>query len=264
MLATGLSLGLRRVLAPLHSPRLVMLALGLNFVLAPAFAWLITIVIPLQSGHATGLMLLGGAAGAPFLPKLVEAAHGDLADAAALVVLLTFGTILFMPFVLPRVVPGLKADPSELAMPLVLTILLPMVVGMVIKATGPRLAACAFPLFAWLGNAGLLVLSALLIALNIPALLSVVGSGAIAAAVLYAAGLFAVSWPCGGPQAGTRGTLALATSARNFGAAMIPAASSFDDPGVMVMLIVSAVVGLVITFLIARWVRRKVSPTPAT
>ena len=257
MLAMGLSLGLRSVLAPLRNVRLVLLALGLNFVFAPLLAWVITFVIPLQEGHAAGLMLLGGAAGAPFLPKLVEVAHGDLAVAVALVVLLTFGTILFLPFALPHLVAGFKADPWDIARPMVLMILLPLVAGMVIKAMAPSAAARAVPLFAWLGNAGLLLLSVLLVALNIPALLAVVGSGAIAACILYVAGLFALAWPCGGLQPEARGVLALATSARNFGAAMVPAANSFRDPGVMVMLVVSAIVGLVMTFLAAGWVRRQ-------
>ena len=230
----------------------------------PSLAWLLTVVIPLQSGHATGLLLLGGAAGAPFLPKLVEAARGDLAAAVALVVLLTFGTILFLPFALPHLVAGFKVAPWEIARPLVFAIMVPLIVGMVIRAALPSIAACAAPLFAWLGNAGLLVFSALLVALNIPALLGVVGSGAIAAAALYVAALFTVTWPCGGPQPEARGVLSLATSARNFGAAMVPAANSFTDPGVMVMLVVCAVVGLVMTFLAAGWIRRKTSKPQTT
>jgi BASS family bile acid:Na+ symporter len=260
MLAVGLSLGLRAVLAPLGNVRFVALALGLNFVLAPLFAWIIVCAIPLQEGHAAGLMLLGGAAGAPFLPKLVEVAHGDLVSAVALVVLLTFGTILFLPFALPHLVAGFRSDPWEVAWPMLLMIMLPLIAGMALKSAAPAAAARAVPVFAWLGNGGLLALSVLLVTLNIPALLSVIGSGAIAACVLYVAGLFAMAWPCGGLGPGP-GTLALATSARNFGAAMVPATNSFRDPGVMIMLIVSAVVGLVMTFLAAGWVRRH-TPLP--
>ena len=83
MLAMGLTLTPHAIVAPLRNVRLVLLALGLNFVFAPAFAWLLTVVIPLDRGHAIGLLLLGGAAGAPFLPKVVETARGDLALAAA-------------------------------------------------------------------------------------------------------------------------------------------------------------------------------------
>lgn len=52
MLATGLNLTPQAVLAPLSDARLVLIALALNFVLAPAFAWLLTRVFPLDRGHA--------------------------------------------------------------------------------------------------------------------------------------------------------------------------------------------------------------------
>src|ERR1051326_8778573 len=78
MLGTGMGLTFRVLIEPLSQGRLVLLALGLNFVLAPLLAWLVTMVIPLQSGHAIGLLLLGGDAGAPFVPKLVETARGNL------------------------------------------------------------------------------------------------------------------------------------------------------------------------------------------
>ena len=76
----GLTLTLRAIAAPLRDVRLVLLALGLNFVVAPAFAWLLTLVIPPDPGHAIGLLLLGGAAGAPFLPKVVETARDNVAS----------------------------------------------------------------------------------------------------------------------------------------------------------------------------------------
>jgi Sodium Bile acid symporter family len=67
MLAMGLSLTFQAIIAPLRNFRLVLLALALNFILAPGYAWLLTIVIPLQRGHAIGILLLGAAAGAPMV-----------------------------------------------------------------------------------------------------------------------------------------------------------------------------------------------------
>jgi len=102
MLSAGLTLTPRAILAPLRNVRLVLTALALNFLVAPAFAIVLTILIPLERPHAIGLLLLGGAAGAPFLPKLVENAHCDLGFAVALMTLLTVGTTLFLPFALPH------------------------------------------------------------------------------------------------------------------------------------------------------------------
>ena len=47
----GLSLTPQSLLAPLRDARLVLLALVANFVVAPAFAYLLTLMIPLQRPH---------------------------------------------------------------------------------------------------------------------------------------------------------------------------------------------------------------------
>lgn len=263
MLATGLTLTLPSIVAPLRNMQFVLRALGLNFVLAPAFAWLLTVVIPLDHGHAIGLLLLGGAAGAPFLPKVVATAHGDLALAAALMGLLTLGTILFLPFALPLMIPGMKADPWSIARPLMLLIVLPLALGMLVKSIAATLAKRAAPVLARIGNGALLLLIILLIALNVRALLDVLGSGAILAALIYFTGLFLLGWLLGGSKSEVRGVLGLSTAARNFGAALVPAASSFSDPKVTIMIIVGAIVCLIVSFLAAVWLHKK-SLVPAS
>lgn len=259
MVAIGLNLTPRAILAPLRDMRLVLRALALNFLLAPAFAWLLITVIPLDRGYAIGLMLLGGAAGAPFLPKLVETAHADQPLAVALMVLLTIGTILFIPFALPLMIPGMQADAWSIARPLLLLIVLPLVAGMVIKRGAGSLAKRAAPIAAGFGNISLALLFVLLLMRNVSALLGVVGNGAILAALIHILGLFAAGWLLGGPPPSARGVFALAAAARNFGAALAPAAGSFKDPKIILMIIVSAIVCLVVTFCAAAWVRRRIT-----
>src|SRR6516225_10910522 len=88
MLGMGLCLSLSAILRPLRVMRFVLRALILNFVFAPALAWLLIVIIPLQPGYAVGLLLIGGAAGAPFLPSLAKTARADLALSVALMALL--------------------------------------------------------------------------------------------------------------------------------------------------------------------------------
>ena len=202
-------------------------------------------------------MLLGGAAGAPFLPKLVETARGDLASAAALMALLTAGTIVFMPFALPLMIAGLDADPWSIARPLLMLIIVPLVAGMLIKSRAASSAERIAPVLSRIGNAALLLLFVLMVALNFRALIGVIGSGAILAALLFFTALFGLGRLIGGAH---RSLLGLATAARNFGAALAPAENCFDDPKVTVMIIVGAIVCLVVSFLAAAWVRRN---TPA-
>src|SRR5207247_1347590 len=79
MLAVGVSLTVGQVVAPLRNGRVVSLALLANFVLMPLGAILVARLLWLDEPLRVALLLLGTAAGAPFLPKLAGIAKGDLA-----------------------------------------------------------------------------------------------------------------------------------------------------------------------------------------
>jgi bile acid:Na+ symporter, BASS family len=256
MAATGLGITPRAVVAPLRDMRFVTTAILLNFVAAPALSWLLSRALRLNPAHAAGLMLLGCAAGAPFLPKLVVVARGDLALSATLVILLTVGTIIFMPLALPFLIPTLHADAWEIAKPLLILIVAPLVIGMIIRILAAPFSAQASRFLANLGNLALLVLFVLLIVLNLGPLSGVVGSGAILAGILHFIGLFALTW-LGSKGQTSQTVLALGTAARNFGAALVPAAGTSASRDTTVMLLVSAIVGLVLAFISAIWVKRQ-------
>jgi predicted Na+-dependent transporter len=80
MLSMGLSLTMQQILAPLRNGRLVILALVINFIVVPALAYgLAKTILSDQQSLGIGLILLGTAAGAPFLPKLTQVAKGNIA-----------------------------------------------------------------------------------------------------------------------------------------------------------------------------------------
>src|SRR4051794_34544537 len=93
MLAVGLSLTVKEILLPLRNPKLVSLALLANFVLMPLAAFGIARLLQLDAPLAAALLLLGTAAGAPFLPKLAIVAKGSLAFAVGLMVMLMALTV---------------------------------------------------------------------------------------------------------------------------------------------------------------------------
>src|SRR6184192_4612294 len=67
MLAVGLSLTIRQIVDPLRNGKLVFLALLANFVLMPLGALAIARILRLDQPLGIALLLLGAAAGAPFL-----------------------------------------------------------------------------------------------------------------------------------------------------------------------------------------------------
>ena len=77
MVAMGLGLTVSQTIAPLRRARLVGLSLVANFVLMPVAALGLAALLRLDEPLGVGLLLLGTAAGAPFLPKLAQIAKGD-------------------------------------------------------------------------------------------------------------------------------------------------------------------------------------------
>src|SRR5258707_8093834 len=137
MLAMGLGLTVGEIVAPLRNARLVVLSLLVNFVLMPLAALALARVLRLDEPLGVGLLLLGAAAGAPFLPKLTQIAKGNLAFAVALMVLLMVITVGYMPLVLPLLLPGVSVNPLRIALSLVVTMLLPLGVALAVNAKLP-------------------------------------------------------------------------------------------------------------------------------
>ena len=115
MLAMSLSLSAQQMTQPLKNARLVVLALLANFVLVPLLAYAIIKLIPLEQSLQVGVILLGTAAGAPFIPKLVQGAKGNVAYAVGLMFLIMVVTIFYLPVVLPLLLPGVEVNPWDIA-----------------------------------------------------------------------------------------------------------------------------------------------------
>ena len=229
-----------------------MLALLANFVLMPLGALALAKVLWLDEPFGVGLLLLGCAAGAPFLPKLAELAKGNLAFAVGAMVLLMVVTVGYLPIVLPLMLPGVTVDPWKIARSLVLLMLLPLAIGLALKARYGDLAARVKPVLDWISNASLILLVLLITAANIDKVLQVFGTRGILAGLLFIALGFGTGWLLGGPDADTRRVMALGTGQRNIAAALVVASQSFSDPKVVVMVIVVAIVGLIILMPLSR------------
>jgi len=247
MLAMGLDLTVGQILDPLRDLGLVAKALLANFVLVPLVAYLVLLVVPLTEAQSIGLVLLATAAGAPFLPKLVDIAAGDVAFGVGLMVLLMVVTVAYVPIVLPILLPGVQVDPLEIASSLVVLMLVPLAVGLFVRARYAELAASIQPTVNQISGTALVFLVVLMLVLNVETLVSVVGSGVLVAFVLLIVASFAVGWLLGGPGTDTKSVLALGTAQRNVSAALVVGAANFDDPDVIVMLVVGAtLMGLLI------------------
>ena len=252
MLAMGAGLTIPQIAEPLRNARLVVLALLANFVLMPLGAIALAKVLWLDEPFGVGLLLLGCAAGAPFLPKLAELAKGNLAFAVGAMVLLMVVTVGYLPIILPLLLPGITVDAWEIARSLLLLMLLPLALGLALKARYGELAARVKPVLDWISNVSLILLVFLITAANIDKVLQVFGTLAILAGLLFIVLGLGTGWLLGGSSADTKRVMALGTGQRNIAAALVVASQSFSDPKVVVMVIVVAIVGLIILMPLSR------------
>ncbi len=246
VLSVGLSLTVSQIVAPLRQVRLVVMSLLVNFVVVPAVAVAITKTMSLSGSAAVGLILLGAAAGAPFLPKIVEVAKSDVPFSVALMVLLMLVSLVYLPLVLPLLLPGVSVNSRKIAESLLVTMILPLSVGLFVKARRESLAARLRPVMSRLSNVSLIVALVLIPAMNFQSLLAIVVTRAIPASVLFIVVSLGVGYACGGPTRETRQVLGFGTAARNIPAALLVGGQNFDDPNIAIMVIVVALLSLIL------------------
>jgi len=256
MLAMGLGLTVAQIIAPLRNGRLVAMSLVANFLLMPLAAVALAKMLRLREALGVGLLLLGAAAGAPFLPTLAQIARGNLAFAVGLMVLLMVITVGYLPLVLPALLPTVTVNSGDIARSLLLLMLLPLAGALAVNAKLPAAAARVKPVFDRLSTLGLLLVVFLQVVVNFTSMLSVFGTRGILAGLLFIALGYGLGWLLGGPTADTRRVLGLGTAQRNIAAALVVGSQSFSDPDVVVMVVVVAMVSLLILMPLSRWLAR--------
>ena len=262
MAGIGLGLTARQLAAPLKDVRLVGTALFANFIVSPVLAWLIARLLRLDEPFAIGLMLLGLAGGAPFMPKIAGVAKGDPALAVGLMVLLMAATTVVLPVALPLLIAGAQVDAWEIARFLVLLLLLPLVAGLAIRARRESAAARLQPVLGRISTLALLLMLVLIITLQFQGMLQLIGSGAILAALLFALLSSLAGWSLGGLNPSRRTALGLATGLRNLPAALVVSVQNFKDPKVPLMVLVTTLTGLLILVPAARHAGRRTTDAP--
>lgn len=251
MFGLGLGMTVKDLLAPLRNVRLLLTAMAINFVLLPGVAWVLARLLPLEPDLKVGLILMSAVAGAPLAIKAAQLARGDPVASGSLVTLQVIVTVLYLPFALALLIPGIAVDTVALAMPLFLQILLPFGAGLLMNARYDEEADMARPIMAEISNISLAIMLVLNLG-NVPQVMGLIGTGAIACILAIIFTGLAAGYLLGGPESGTRKTLALGSAQRNYAAAFVIAQGSFADrPGVFLMLLTASLVSMVVVLIVA-------------
>lgn len=255
MLSAGLSFTFRDIVAPFRKPNRILRATIANFVFVPLIAAGIAHALSLGPSHSIAMILLGSAAGAPFLIKLVAVAAGDIALSTSLLVLLVPMTVAVMPIVVPLLAPEAAVSARAIALPLAATLILPLVIGLVITDRAPRWARVFQPIARTISTITLVALLLLTILLNLRAAIDILASRAVLAMLLLIVGGFAVGYVIASPRPERRVVLGLGTAQRNVAASTVVAIEDINDKDTLVFVVVASAITLLVLLPVARWLR---------
>ena len=264
MLAMGLGLTLAQIVQPLKNVRLVVLALLANFVLVPALAYGITRIIPLDEPLKIGLIVLATCAGAPFLVLEAKGAKANMAAAVGVMTLLMVVTIFYLPVVLPLLLTGVEVDAGAIAQSLIVLMLIPLILGLLVKAHAPDTAKNWAPAMNKIGALGIVTLLVVGLGLNVANVVSLIGTGGFLALLLFIVGSLLIGFVVGGRDTGVRNVMGLGTAQRNVSAAILITLQNFSGTTAVPYVLVAAILIPLILLPLGRWLgSRVVSPAPA-
>jgi len=222
LMAGGLECELKDALKWLRNPKLFVPTVVWSWVVGPALAWLIILALPLSEGHAAGLMLTSLAPIAPFLPLAAMKARGDMTFSGAYVLLGTVLTVVLMPVMAPLLIKGLTLSTWPLAKPLIILVLIPLLIGVAIRAYRPQVAAKIFPWVKKTSGVWLLLCLATTLWIYGSQMLSTVGSFAPGAWVIFMVVMAVLPYVIGfGLKQNQRSVMALGQSSRNISAGFV-------------------------------------------
>lgn len=259
LLEMGLKLDLKKAASALRDVRFVATALLWSFAIGPALAMLLANGLPLAEPYALGLIVLGLAPCAPFVPLLSERAGADLNYVAAYLLLAVLGTLIILPIMIPILAPQLTADAWMIASPLFVFVALPLVIGIGVRLVASAFAEKSHPIVKTVTGLDIILMLGIVVLLYWRDFLSAVGSYAILAQLLYYLLLAAAAYGFGfGLSHEKKSALALGLCTRNVGAAMAPLMSvSSSDQRATVMCVmavfITLAVGFGVAFLLGRW-----------
>jgi len=245
MLSMGFSLTINQIIEPLKNVKLIVLALIVNFILIPIMVYGIISIVPLNEGERIAMLLISIAGGAPFIPKLAEIAKADIPFSIGLMLLLMVVTIFFMPLVIPYMLSGVEVSSWAIAKSLIVTMFLPLVLALFIRAYWEQGAKFMQGFFAKLTNIAMLLLIISLVILNTSHLIAMIGYPLLAILLLLIGAMF-IGYYLGGKEKGTRIVSAFGAGQRNISAALLVATQNFENPDITIMLVAVSIFGLFI------------------
>lgn len=260
LFGAGLGLTIKEITTPIKNLKFVSLTLFTNFVLIPALAYTISILLKADPSLQVGLLVIACCAGEPLLPKFMTITKGSVALAIGMMSLLMVTTIAYVPIVLPLIIPGISVNPWDIAKPLIFVMLIPLSLGLLLKAIKSNIAVILHPIMEKASSVFLLITGISLLFTNNSVLTSAWGTGVYNATVLFSICTITIGYFLGGKDRLEKLALSFGTGARNIAAALLIAATNFTDQRVVTVVMIASIMQFIILFSSALLFRKFLSP----
>lgn len=262
MLALGLSQTVKQILEPLRNVRITISAVVASYIILPLIATTIARLFGLDPSLRYGLVLLAMAAGAEVGPIFTAKARANVSLAGGILVMSIGITIIYIPLMLGVLLPDVHFDVKHLLLKLILTIVVPLLVGLFIRSRFEKTAHTAEKYLHLISRLFVVLLLLTLIGLYHKQIIGLFGTYAILAGVIYVIVGFGIGYVLGLPERGTMLAMGFMHGARNASVAVMVASSAFSDrPDVMLM--IATMVILMLGILIPLSTLCKIKPVPA-
>jgi BASS family bile acid:Na+ symporter len=252
----GLGLSIWDLLKVARDWRLALRAGIANYLLVPAAAVGLLFLFQPKPMVAAGFLIAVVCPGAPFAPVLTGIAKGSVATAVGLMAILAGSSAIIAPLLLRFLLPlvagrgDLTINPVKIVTTLIMSQFLPLFLGMALHHAKPRLAEQMKGILNRLSTLLNLGLITLILVAQFKVLQQIRFSGYLGMSMMVAATLLA-GWLLGGPDSNQRKTMAITTSARNVGVALVIVASSFPGTVVVTAATAFALFQIIVVVLVA-------------
>jgi BASS family bile acid:Na+ symporter len=269
MVTVGLRVSLSEIAATARDWRLMTGAALANYVAVPAVAVALLLWFHASPMVGAGFLVLAVCPGAPFAPPFAAIAKGDVPTAVGVMTILAGSSAIVSPLLLQVLLPwvganeGVHVEASSIITTLLITQLVPLLVGLAINRLHPQLAASLLIPFERISKVMNLIVAVLILATQFPILMEIRAAAFGGMLALLAASLLA-GWLAGTSDHASRITLALTTALRNAGVGLVIATGSFAGTPAVSAVLAYGIVSVFGTLAVAiLWGRRQAAPQGA-
>jgi len=253
LLVMGLQVNLGKMFKIAANPKFLGLTLGLGWVVGPAIAFLITLLLPLDNMYVIVLFIGSLAPCAPFLPPLLPKAKGDIVFAGAFIPVAAIGTSLLLPLLAPILVKGIDLSVMSLLKPLSISVLLPLIVGALIKTYASNTADKMFNPVKKLAGLSTLLTIIFAFILYSGQMWATAGSMAMLSITIFSFVMGAIAYYSGfGLKRSEKVVMALGIGTRNIAAVLIGVLTIPNvEPNMVAMVIIWTLWTIILSYIIA-------------